>query len=106
VTAPRPAIRFDRESIRVFLPRKDTPTVYRIYDLWDRLLYVGASDQPRRRLLEHLRDGKLGDRVELEFCSTTTMMARKERQAIQAEPTLLDCGFGRRHASWRAQNRK
>lgn len=98
----RPAIRFDRESIRIFIPQ-EKPTVYRLYDAEDRLLYIGASAQPRKRLLSH--KGKEAAYVELQFFKTTTAMARAEKLAIQSESTLLDCGFGRRHASWKAQRR-
>lgn len=111
---PRPALVFDRESVLTFVPANHGPTVYRIYQAdriggVRRLLYVGASIDPRARLLYHLRRADLHEHragiVELEFFRTTTAMARAERNAIEKECPLLDSGAARRHHTWKAQRR-
>lgn len=99
----RPGLLFDRESIRHLCP-SDVPTVYRLYRN-ETLVYVGASTDPRRRLLEHLRSlPGTPTHVTLEFCGTTTMMARKECEAMTEGPQIRT--HGRRHASWKAQPKR
>lgn len=108
----RPALLFNRESVQAFVSPGRRAAVYRIYHgfgLGRQLLYVGASASPRERLLAHLRNTEItehgADLVELEFFRTTTAMARAEREAIQNECPLLDCGSARRHHTWKAQAR-
>lgn len=98
----RPAILFDRESIRVFIPQ-EAWVVYRLLDPEGELVYAGASGAPRTRLLAHLRDGKPARYVEIEFFRSSSAMARAERELLATEPTILPSGFGRRHAAWRAR---
>jgi predicted GIY-YIG superfamily endonuclease len=108
----RPALRFDKASIVAFADT-DRPTVYRLYrprtddHVQMRLVYVGATTNPRRRLLEHLRDDRFEDvtQVELAFYRNTTAMARHERIA-NVEENPLEKSNGRRHAAWKAQPKR
>ena len=107
MSTTRPALLFTRGSILGLVTSEKRPCVYRIYLDYDRtrLGYVGATILPRKRLLDHLRSGKPGVVVELQFFRNTTAMARAEREAIASEVPELPCGPGTRHGTWRAQRR-
>lgn len=107
---PRPALLFERESIRAFLTPRGSEqtrfTVYRIYRDLERkqLIYAGATTQPRSRLLSHLAAGIPGVVVELEFFRNTTAMAAAEVEAMQE--TMEKPTIAQRHGAWKARRRK
>ena len=106
-TGVRAQLGFDRDTVLLMVPGGERPTVYRIYadHACTRLLYVGASTLPRKRLLDHVRSKPAGVVVQLEFFRNTTAMARAEREAIANENPEMDCGTARRHGTWKAQLR-
>lgn len=101
-----PGLPFDRASILAFAPQSGA-WVYRILDGDGAVLYIGASMEPRARLLAHLRNDTAPDGavVRLQACRTTTAMHRAEREAIATEQPRLPCGAARRHRAWKAQAR-
>lgn len=106
----RPCVAFEKPSIQRFFPAKAGPTVYWIFTDHQRttLLYVGATTDPRARLLAHLRNPEMvsGVTVEVAGYRTTTAMARAEANAIATLDPIMLSGPARRHSTWKAQNRR
>lgn len=106
-TIARPAILFERESIRTFVTPRGTmqrkPTVYRIYRDLERtqLIYAGATMQPRTRLLAHIAQGMPGTVVELEFFRNSTQMSVAE--AVAMKETMERPTIAQRHGTWKAR---
>lgn len=61
--------------------------LYRFYGEADRLLYVGISRDPLRRLSQHARDKELTRllRIDVEWLETRRLALIAERHAIKAE---------------------
>lgn len=104
-----PKVAFDRESVRVFVPKTGW-AVYHILghaseDGTREVCYVGASKNPRSRILDHVRSGQFpeAELVAVERFQSSTAMARRERELTDA---LGQVEFGRRHAAWRARPSK
>lgn len=109
-------VAFDRESVRVFIPQRawvvyhimGPSTLDGVDDDTDeevcsrKVLYVGASKNPRSRLLGYISSGRFPDAemVGIERFQSSTAMARRERELTDESGQVE---FGRRHAAWGAR---
>jgi hypothetical protein len=103
-------ISFDRDTVRTLLPPPHRWnisgtrqwTTYRLY-AGDELTYVGATGDPRTRLLAHLANGKVADRAVLEFHLSSSAMAKRERALLKELPGALNVRPGSRNGVWKAR---
>jgi predicted GIY-YIG superfamily endonuclease len=74
--------------------------IYRQFDATDRLLYVGMTNNPKRRLAEHKCRAVWGDqiaRVEVVWMHTAEEAAIAEAEAIRTERPMFNGGTARPH---------
>ena len=67
-------------------------SVYRLYGGSRELLYVGIADEPRWRLLSHLRThwGRLIEEIEIEWHKSREEAAAAEKRAIRDEDPIFN----------------
>lgn len=106
----RATIAFDRDTVRTLLPdpawwsirgtKRWTTYVLRRAD--GSVTYVGATGDPRQRLLSHLASGKEAVTVELEFHNSSSIMTRREKELIELLSPALNVKAGGKHGAWKA----